>query len=153
MVKTRTRHESPSALPALPCACANLRRAARAVTRIYNQELRATGLEVTQYTLLMALNATGERTQGELARILALDTTTLTRMLRPLKKRGWVAVESGTDRRQRLVRLTPSGKGKLLQSRPHWERAQGRLRKGLGAAAWSRMGGLLGEVTRAATEL
>jgi hypothetical protein len=29
---------------------------------MYNQELRATGLELTQFTLLMALNLTGETT-------------------------------------------------------------------------------------------
>jgi DNA-binding MarR family transcriptional regulator len=131
----------------LPCACANLRRASRAVTRIYNQELRASGLEATQYTLLMALDATGETTQGELGKLLALDTTTLTRMLGLLKKSGWIAVRPGDDRRQRLVRLTPSGNEKLVRSRPKWERAQERLRRGLGDAAWKQLFGLLGQVT------
>ena len=140
-------------LPVLPCACANLRRAARAVTRIYNQELRATGLELTQYTLLMALKITGETTQGKLGELLALDTTTLTRMLGPLKKRGWIGVHAGSDRRQRLLRLTPSGRQKLQQSRPRWERAQERLRRGLGEPTWSQMGGLLAEVTRVSAEI
>jgi DNA-binding MarR family transcriptional regulator len=136
-------------LPVLPCACANLRRTARAVTRMYNQELRATGLELTQFTLLMALNLTGETTQGNLGKLLALDTTSLTRMLRPLTKRGWIGVKIGDDRRQRLLRLTPSGRQKLEQSRPHWEQAQRRLQRGLGEPNWTRMGGLLAEVTRA----
>jgi DNA-binding MarR family transcriptional regulator len=136
-------------LPELPCACANLRRTARAVTRMYNQELRATGLELTQFTLLMALNLTGETTQGNLGKLLALDTTSLTRMLRFLTKRGWIGVKTGADRRQRLLRLTPSGRQKLEQSRPHWEQAQRRLQRGLGAQTWARMAGLLAEVTRA----
>jgi DNA-binding MarR family transcriptional regulator len=136
-------------LPVLPCACANLRRTARAVTRMYNQELRATGLELTQFTLLMALNLTGETTQGNLGKLLALDTTSLTRMLRLLTKRGWIGVKTGDDRRQRLLRLTPSGRQKLQQSRPHWERAQTRLQRGLGEPSWSQIGGLLAEVTRA----
>lgn len=144
--------QAQSGLPVLPCACANLRRAARAVTRIYNQELRFTGLELTQYTLLMALNITGQTTQGELSKLLALDTTTLTRMLRPLRKNGWIGLQPGTDRRQRLVRLTPSGERKLAQSRPHWERAQEHLRRDLGEATWSQMGGLLAEVTRVSAE-
>ena len=42
-------------LPALDCACASLRRAARAVTRSYEAELRDTGLHPTQFTLLQAL--------------------------------------------------------------------------------------------------
>jgi DNA-binding MarR family transcriptional regulator len=136
-------------LPVLPCACANLRRAARAVTRIYNRELRTSGLELTQFTLLMALNLTGETTQGHLGEVLALDTTSLTRMLRLLTKRGWIGVKAGDDRRQRILRLTPSGHQKLQQSQPHWERAQRRLQRGLGEHSWIQLGGLLAEVTRA----
>jgi DNA-binding MarR family transcriptional regulator len=136
-------------LPVLPCACANLRRTARAVTRIYNQELRAAGLELTQFTLLMALEITGQTTQGHLGSLLAMDTTTLTRMLRPLTQRGWIGVKSGEDRRQRLLQLTPPGRQKLRQSRPRWARAQQRLRKGLEERTWSQMGALLAEVTRA----
>jgi DNA-binding MarR family transcriptional regulator len=133
----------------LPCACANLRRASRAVTRLYNHELQATGLEVTQYTLLMALDLKGEAPQGELGKLLALDTTTLTRMLAPLQKRGWIADRPGDDRRQRLLRLTAAGREKLNSSRPHWERAQARFQQRLGAWAWRQMGGLLAEVARA----
>ena len=76
------------ALPILPCACANLRRTARAVTRMYNYELRRTGLELTQFTLLMTLSIVGETTQGQLGNLLALDSTSLTRMLKPLSRWG-----------------------------------------------------------------
>lgn len=148
IVRTAAATEAQRTLPILACACANLRRAARAVTRMYNRELRATGLELTQYTLLMALNITGELTQGDLSKALALDTTTLTRMLRPLIRHGWIVARSGDDRRQRLLRLTRSGREKLDRSRPHWERAQKRLQRSLGDRTWSQMGELLGEVTR-----
>jgi len=77
-------------LSALPCACANLRRAARAVTRLYNRELLSDGIEITQFTLMMALKQVGEISQGELGEILALDSTSLTRMLKLLKGHGWV---------------------------------------------------------------
>jgi DNA-binding MarR family transcriptional regulator len=142
----------PTNLPALPCACATLRRAARAVTKNYNHELRPTGLELTQYTLLMALNLAGEIAQGELGQLLALDTTTLTRMLRPLISHSWVIGRPGEDKRQRLLRLTASGKDKLHKSQPHWERAQERLRRGLGERTWDEMGELLNEVTRVSVE-
>jgi DNA-binding MarR family transcriptional regulator len=95
------------------------------------------------------LNLTGETTQGDLGKLLALDTTSLTRMLRLLTKRGWIGAKAGDDRRQRLLRLTSSGRQKLQQTRPHWERAQRRLHRGLGEATWSQMGGLLAAVTRA----
>jgi DNA-binding MarR family transcriptional regulator len=140
-----------SVVPELPCACANLRRAARAATRVYNRELRKAGLETTQYTLLMGLELMGETTQGNLGNLLALDTTTLTRMLGLLKKHDWIVIRSGEDRRQRLIRLSASGREKLRQSRPHWERAQEHLRKGLGDPAWNQMAGLLAAITRAAS--
>jgi DNA-binding MarR family transcriptional regulator len=149
IVRAQMTTQAEGRLPVLPCACANLRRTARAVTRMYNQELRSAGLELTQFTLLMALNLTGETTQGDLGKLLALDTTSLTRMLRLLTKSGWIGVKAGDDRRQRLLRLTPSGRQKLQQSLPRWERAQRRLRRGLGERSWSEMGALLAEVTRA----
>jgi DNA-binding MarR family transcriptional regulator len=140
-------------LPVLPCACSNLRRAARAITRMYNYELRATGLELTQFTLLMALSITGETTQGQLGNILALDSTSLTRMLKPLTKRGWITVKAGKDRRQKLFRLTPSGRDKFEESRQHWQRAQKRLQQAFGEPGWSQLGPLLTEVTRASEEV
>ena len=146
---------SPAAqvpLPVLPCACANLRRAARAVTRLYEQQLRATGLEPTQYTLLMALGIKGETTQGELGALLAIDSTTLTRVLALLIRRGWIAARPGLDRRQRLLSLSTSGRQKLKQSQAHWERAQQHLKEALGEPAWSQMGKLLADVTRAAAQ-
>lgn len=133
----------------LPCACANLRRAARAVTRMYDQELRRTGIEPTQYSLLMALNIRGESAQGELGTLLALDSTTLTRMLRPLAKRGWIAERPGEDRRQRLLRLTAAGQSKLNRAKPYWARAQRKLQERLGEADWNQMAVLLTQATAA----
>ena len=136
------------ALPVLPCACASLRRTARAVTRMYNHELQATGLELTQFTLLMTLSITGETTQGQLGDILALDSTSLTRMLKPLTRRGWIRVKAGQDRRQKLLQLSSSGRAKFEESRQYWERAQKRLQQALSEPSWRQMGTLLTEITR-----
>jgi DNA-binding MarR family transcriptional regulator len=136
-------------LPLLPCACANLRRAARAVTRLYNGELQPDGIELTQFTLLMTLDRTGEISQGKLGNVLALDSTSLTRMLKPLQKRGWIKARVGEDRRHRFLRLTPSGREKLQQCLPHWEQAQRKLQQGLSEPIWAQLGELLAQVTRA----
>jgi len=141
------------ALPVLPCACANLRRSARAVTRMYNQELQMTGLELTQFTLLMALDITGEITQKDLGRLLALDTTTLTRVLQPLIKHGWIRVKAGDDRRVRLLLLTSAGQRKLQESQPHWDRAQRQLRSKLGERTWNQLGTLLTEIAETTAEV
>jgi hypothetical protein len=51
---TETLKQGGLTLAAPPCACANLRRAARAVTRLYNRELLSEGIEITQFTLMIA---------------------------------------------------------------------------------------------------
>jgi DNA-binding MarR family transcriptional regulator len=130
-------------LPVLPCACANLRRAARTVTRLYNQALRPVGIEITQFTLLTALNVTEEITQGDLADLLALDSTTLTRVLSLVKKRRWIQIRHGQDRRQRLVSLTAAGRARLRQSMPRWTQAQTDLERAVGRDAFVQLGELL----------
>ena len=135
---------------ALPCACANLRRASRAVTRVYDQELRGSGLRVTQFTLLQALELTGKLNQGRLGELLFLDSTTLTRTLRPLLGRGWVRSLPGEDRRERHFQLTPAGRRQLEYARPGWERAQQRLQKALGVRDWQGLQTVLVAVTEAA---
>src|SRR3989441_12506099 len=87
--------ETAMALFALPCACQNLRRLTRIVTRIYDQELRKADIEVTQFGLLTALAAIGEASQKLLSAGLAMDSTTLTRTLGLLRKKGWVRVRRG----------------------------------------------------------
>ncbi len=139
-------------LPLLSCACANLRRAARAVTRLYNRELLPEGVEITQFALLMALNQVGEISQGELGEILALDSTSLTRMLKLLKEHGWVQAHEGDDRRVRRFRLTKTGRKKFQECLPPWKRAQDQLRAALGEKIMGQLGGILGEVTRVSVE-
>lgn len=123
----------PRALPSvLPCTCANLRRASRAVTQLYDDALRDAGLRVTQFTLLQALSLTGELTQRELGFFLAIDSTTLTRTLGPLEKRGWIRSKPGADRRERHWAITPLGQTRLTRALPAWEAAQRRIRARVG---------------------
>jgi DNA-binding MarR family transcriptional regulator len=138
------------ALFELPCSCQNLRRVTRVVTRIYDQELRKAGLEITQFGLLTALVATGEANQKRLSAGFAMDSTTLTRTLGPLRRQGWVRVRHGKDRRERLFSLTQAGKRQLAEAQPHWERAEQRLRQGLGEAGWKSMKQTVSQVTEAA---
>ena len=119
------------------------------MTQLYAEEFQPIGLEPTQFTSLMALEAWRELTQGQLAERLAIDSTTLTRTLAPLRRRGWIQARAGTDRRERRLRLTPAGRRQLERARPYWERAQRRLRQVLGQEAWGRLQAGLVDVTRA----
>lgn len=134
----------------LPCACANVRRAARAVTRLYDQELSGAGLEATQFAIVMALSKTGEISQGTLGAFLGLDSTTLSRSLRPLLREGWIMSRLGDDRREKRLDLTPEGRRKYKELLPKWERAQERLRQAMTDESWERMQRTLADVSTAA---
>jgi DNA-binding MarR family transcriptional regulator len=116
----------------LPCACANLRRADRAVSQFYDAALRPSGLRITQFTLLQALKLAPGISQKQLGELLQIDSTTLTRTLAPLGKKGWLRSAAGTDRRELRLSLTPPGKRKYERALPRWQRAQEGLRKALG---------------------
>ncbi|HYN15978.1 MAG TPA: MarR family transcriptional regulator [Terriglobales bacterium] len=121
---------------ALPCLCANFRRAARALTQLYDDALRPAGLRATQFTVLQALELAGEVSQGELGRLLVMDSTTLTRTLRLLSSHGWIEARPGEDRRERRLRLAAAGRRQLARALPRWERVQARLRSRTGERRW-----------------
>ena len=152
MRSQRLEKHSVAALFDLPCACQNLRRVTRVVTRIYDQELRKAGLEITQFGLLTALAATGEANQKRLSAGFSMDSTTLTRTLGLLLKQGWVRVRRGNDRRERLFRLTQAGNRKMAEAQGYWEQAEQRLRIELGDACWKRMRQTVSRITEAAME-
>jgi len=135
-----------------PCFCNALRRASRAVSRLYDEELRGTGLRTTQYSLLSLLGREGEVRQRELSGQTLLDETTLTRALRPLVAGGWVAVRAGEDRREKWVTITEAGTAKLEQARPAWERAQQRMRSLLPEGVWQELMAVLPDVARRTAE-
>ena len=134
----------------LPCACQNLRRATRVVTRIYDKELAKAGIEITPFGLLTALNLMGEANQKRLSAGFAMDSTTLTRTLALMCKQGWVRARRGKDRRERLFSLTRSGRRQLAAAQPFWAAAQRRLRKELGDASWTNMKQVVSQMIEAA---
>jgi DNA-binding MarR family transcriptional regulator len=118
------------------CICFHLRRSARAITQFYDRVLGPSGLKSTQYTLLAVIRRTGGLPFSSLAEVLGMDRTTLTRNLGPLQRDGLVRVESGSDRRVRMVRLTRAGERKQEEAEPLWAKAHGRIVEGIGERAW-----------------
>ena len=121
------------------CACANLRKAVRAVSQLYDDAFRPIGLRATQFGLLGATGMLGPLTINRLAEAIVMDRTTLTRNLRPLEKQGLLQIKSGKDRREREVSITRRGQVVLAKGYPLWKKAQGIVVKGLGQERVSRL--------------
>ena len=60
--------------------------ASRAVTQLYDDDLRPSGLRVTQYSILAMIARMGEANLRQLEDTLAIDQTTLTRSLNLLER-------------------------------------------------------------------
>jgi DNA-binding MarR family transcriptional regulator len=114
------------------CNCLALRQASRHVTQFYDQALAPSGVRTTQYSILNRVFTQGPKTVKELAEQLFMDPSTLTHNLRPLLKEGFVELQVGTDRRRRVIALTPQGRAVRERARVLWLRAQGRFEQEFG---------------------
>lgn len=116
-------------------ACNNLalRKAARYLGATYDKALAPAGLRATQFSILQKLSAYGEMTIGSLADMIAMDRTTMASNLKPLAREGLVTVEpSATDRRARIVTLTPDGLSRVKVALPLWREVQARFEEKFG---------------------
>jgi len=111
-----------------PCACATLRRAARAVTAAYDAALAPSGLRITQFSILRKLARLGALPVTRLAAEAALDRSTMGRNLNPLERRGLVRIEVGNvDQREHVVYLTAAGEAAIEAALPYWRKTQKRI--------------------------
>ena len=125
--------DSPSAEAA--CVCGSLRKASRAVTRMYDEVMEETGMTIMQFSILRNLARNGETPLMRLAKALVMERTTLYRALAPIERRGWVGFGDG-EGRAKTVFLTEQGRAALEQAGPAWRLAQKNLLDGMGVANW-----------------
>lgn len=105
----------------------HVRRAARRITRIYDDALAPVDLTIGQFSLLTVLAGRDRWGMQALADVLGTDRSSLTATLKPLERRQLIASHSdASDRRVRHLTLTASGSAALEQAAPLWRTAQQR---------------------------
>ena len=133
------------------CFCLHAQRAARAVARRFDDALRPLGLRSGQFSLLISLNRPEAPTLGSVARLLAMDRTTLTANLKPLERRGLIRVAPDEkDRRARRLHLTAEGLALLRRAVPVWIETHQGIERALDAGGETIRAGL--DALRAAAE-
>src|ERR1700730_7456040 len=104
------------------CLCLHLQRAARALARRFDDAFRRLGLTNGQFSLMMSLNRPKPPGMAAVASLLAMDRTTLTAALKPLRRRGLLKVTTDPeDGRGRLMTLTVTGRKLLARAVPVWK--------------------------------
>ncbi len=130
------------------CACFDLRKATRAVSRLYDDRLRTCGLNITQYSMLRTIEFGQPISVSTLSRYMVMDQTSITRALAPLERDRLIRSRAGSDKRTRIVSLTKKGTKLITKAKPHWDEAQKIFLDLIGDQRWTVMRGLLRDTTR-----
>lgn len=121
------------------CALFDIQRASRVVAGLYNAHLRGAGISIAQWSLLRNVSFMEPVSIGRLADALAMERTSVTRLIEPLIEVGYVRSFAGEDRRIRNLELTAAGQAKVRAGKRHWRAAQRELMETLGAGKWRAM--------------
>jgi len=117
------------------CNCTDLRKASRRITQIYDAALAETGLKITQRAILAQIARSEPTTVGNLAEALVMDSGALAHTLKPLQRDNLIAIAiDPSDRRNRLISLTPTGRTRLTASDAAWEQTQRAFESAFGKA-------------------
>ncbi len=115
------------------CIAVRLRRLARVVNALYDEELRPLGVGIGQLNVLVVTAKLGRARPADVARHLAIERSTLSRNLERMRARGWIAETGSVDARERPFALTRAGRDLLARAYPAWRRAQSAAERFVGA--------------------
>lgn len=135
------------------CACSNLRKAARAVTQLFDAALKPARIRSTQFALLVTIAKLAPVAINRLAQIFVIDRTTLTRSLRLMERHGLVAISQRSTMRQRFVMLSSKGSEALAKTLPLWREAQRSFVGHVGEQYWESMRRQLEKMPNVAVDL
>lgn len=105
------------------CIGARVRILNRAISRIYDDQIRPYGIKFSQMNILTVITLHGPIQQKEVVKILSLEKSTLSRNIALMESKGWLKSQSG-ERNNHLLEVTPKGQELLVSAAPAWAKAQ-----------------------------
>ena len=115
------------------CLCLHAQRAARTLSRRFDEAFRPFGITSGQFSLMNGLNRPEPPTIGAVASLLAMDRSTVTANLKPLERAGLVTVSTDPrDRRGRRASLTDAGRAVLERATQVWIAEHARVEAEIG---------------------
>lgn len=109
---------------AADCIAYRVRLLSRVITGIYDRALLPLGLKVNQANILTMLSLTEQASSADIARVLLMDKSTVSRTVDRMKKNGWISISSLGDGASQVITVTPQGRELLAKAHTQWEKAQ-----------------------------
>lgn len=106
------------------CIAMRLRQLNRMVTRLYDEALRPLGFTVNQLNILATIVSRGPIPPGQLAQMLGMEKSTISRTIDRMHKHGWIDIGPGKDKRSQSIKATPKGRQLLITAAPVWHELQ-----------------------------
>lgn len=106
------------------CIAMRLRQINRMVTRLYDEALRPLGFTINQLNILATIVSRGPIAPGQLAQMLGMEKSTISRTIDRMHKHGWIDIGPGKDKRSQSLKATPQGRQLLLTAAPVWDELQ-----------------------------
>ena len=120
------------------CVAGRTIRAARVITRQYDQALSDNGITITQFTLLVVIGQRRPESLAVVADGLDIDRSTLSRNIAKLRE-GGLLEKSGMEGRAQRLNLTAKGLATLQAVYPKWREVQDRIEAKLGDVGLSKV--------------
>ncbi|MCT7581933.1 MarR family winged helix-turn-helix transcriptional regulator [Aliarcobacter butzleri] len=106
------------------CHCTNMRQISRKITNIYDEFLKPSNLNVTQYSLLSNLKRVQPIKMNDFSKVVKLDRTTLVRNLKPLINLSLIEIKSIDKSKAQLLELSQKGIELQNEGYKYWQKAQ-----------------------------
>src|SRR6266487_5070535 len=145
--------ESEQRMSADTCTCGTMRKAARAITLLYDNAFKSSGLLSTQFGVLHVIYNIESIRISDLADKLGMDRTTLTRNLSVLERHGFIKISQGKDHRTRIVAATQKGRSAVVKATPLWNEVQRKVRQKMGESSWHELMQNLGGFLKVSDQL
>jgi DNA-binding MarR family transcriptional regulator len=122
------------------CNCFASRKAARLITKLYEEHLSGVQLTGTQFSILVYVDELGAASMKDLVEALVMERTSVVRALQPLERDGLLAIgPHHEDSRRNVIRLTEAGRHRLGQAVPVWQAAQAEFEQKFGSELASQL--------------
>ena len=135
------------------CTCSELRKAARAITLLYDNAFKSSGLLSTQFGVLQIIYNIDSIRISDLAGKLGMDRTTLTRNLSVLERHGFIKISQGKDHRTRIVTATQKGRSAVSKAILLWNEVQHKVKQKMGESSWRELMRNLSELLKVTDQL
>jgi DNA-binding MarR family transcriptional regulator len=109
---------------AAECIAYRVRILNRVITGIYDRTLQPLGIKINQANILTMLSLTYHASSTDIARVLLMEKSTVSRTVDRMRKNGWISIAGQGEEPSLVITVTPKGRKLMAAVHAEWRKAQ-----------------------------